>query len=151
MLNVKKLNRQILFLSVTAALLIAGIGTSTAALASKMTPQVVAESEYTSSDNAASEVAASKVPEGKITEPAQVSGTQPAKSSTIPAQENTAGQLVAEPAESAPVTVPKASAAQSDSGLAPAPAPAQKGAITEAIPELVPVPAPAPAENVPVI
>ncbi|MFC6650968.1 M56 family metallopeptidase [Paenibacillus rhizoplanae] len=178
MLNVKKLNRQTLFLSVTAALLIAGIGTSTAALASKMTPQVVADSEYTSSDNAASEIAASKVPEGKITEPVKASGTKSAESSTIPAQEYNAGELVAGPAESADsatvpaeaapgaaqaeplpnklvaapaesahVTVPKASAAQSDSGLAPAPAPAQEGAVTEALPELVP--APAPAENLP--
>lgn len=189
MLNVKKLNRQTLFLSVTAALLIAGIGTSTAALASKMTPQVVADSEYTSSDNAASEIAASTVPEGKITEPAKGSGTQPAESSTIPAQEYKAGQLVAGPAESAdsvtvpaevapgaaqaeitaqplpelvpaaanelvpapaksaPVTVPKVSAAQSDSGLAPAPVPDQKEAIVEALPELVP--APASVEDVP--
>ncbi|MBP2111210.1 M56 family metallopeptidase [Paenibacillus silagei] len=183
MLNVKKLNRQTLFLSVTAALLIAGIGTSTAALASKMTPQVVADSEYTSSDNAASEIAASTVPEGKITEPAKVSGTQPAESSTIPAQKYKAGQLVAGPAESddsatvpaeqspgsaqaeiiaqplpelvpapaegAPVTMPKASAVQSDSGLAPAPVPDQKEANVEALPELVPAPAeivPAPAK-----
>ncbi|WP_051493355.1 M56 family metallopeptidase [Paenibacillus sp. FSL R7-269] len=176
MLNVKKLNRQTLFLSVAAALLIAGIGTSTAALASKMTPKVVADSEYTSSDNAASEIAASKVPKGKITEPAKVSGTEPAESSTIPAQEYTAGQLVAgpaesadsvtvpaevapgaaqadiaaqplpelvaSPAESAPVTVPKASAAQSDSGLAPAPVPDREEAMVEALPELVPAPAP---------
>lgn len=144
-----------------------------------MTPQVVADSEYTSSDNAASEIAASTVPEGKITEPAKGSGTQPAESSTIPAQEYKAGQLVAGPSESAgsvtvpakqspgsaqaeiiaqplpelvaapeesaPVTVPKASAAQSDSGLAPAPVPAQEEAIAEALPELVP----APAESVP--
>lgn len=175
MLNVKKLNRQTLFLSVTAVLLIAGIGTSTAALASKMTPQVVADTEYTSSDNAASELAASKVPEGKITEPAKVSGTRSAESSTIPVQEYKAGQLVAgpaesadsvtvpaevapgaaqaditaqplpelvpAPAESAPVTVPKANATQSDSGLAPAPVPDQKEAIAEAPPELVPAPA----------
>lgn len=184
MLNVKKLNRQTLFLSVTAALLIAGIGTSTAALASKVTPQVVADTQNENSRINASEIAPSKSSEGGITEPAQVSGTQPAESSTIPAQENTAGQLVAgpaesadsadsitvpaelapesaqaeiialpelvaAPAESAPVTVPVASAAQSDSGLAPAPVPAGSAVIAEALPELVPAPAevvPAPSK-----
>ncbi|WP_341347600.1 M56 family metallopeptidase [Paenibacillus sp. FSL H3-0469] len=179
MLNVKKLNRQTLFLSVAAALLIAGISTSTAALASRVTPQVVADTQNEDSRTTASEIAPSKSSEGGITEPAQVSGIQPAESSTIPAQEYTAGQLVAgpaesddsvtvpaevapgaaqadstaqplpelvaSPAESAPVTVPKASAAQSDSGLAPAPVPDQKEAIVVALPELVP----APAESVP--
>ncbi|WP_238655005.1 M56 family metallopeptidase [Paenibacillus piscarius] len=179
MLNVKKLNRQTLFLSITAALLIAGIGTSTAALASKVTPQVVADTQNEDSLITASEIAASKPSEEGITKPVEVSGNQPAESSTIPAQENRAGQLVAGsaeaadsvtvpaepapvsgqaeitaqplpelipvPAESAPVTVPKASAVQSDSVLAPAPVPDQAGAIAEALPELVP----APAESVP--
>lgn len=115
MMNVKKLNRQTVFLSVAAALLIAGIGTSTAALASKVTPQVVADTQNEDSRTTASEIAASKVPEGKVTESVQGSGTQPAESSTIPVQEYKAGQLVAGPAEAADsVTVPAELTAVSD-------------------------------------
>ncbi|WP_405112901.1 M56 family metallopeptidase [Paenibacillus sp. FSL K6-1217] len=179
MLNVKKLNRQTLFLSVAAALLIAGISTSTAALASRVTPQVVADTQDGDSRTTASEIAPSKSSEGGITEPAQVSGTQPAESSTIPVQQYKAGQLVAgsaesadsvtvpaeqvsaaqalpelvaAPAESALVTVPKGSNTVSDSG--PAPAPVAAEALPEVVPApapaaSVPAPAPAPAESVP--
>ncbi|WP_340023500.1 M56 family metallopeptidase [Paenibacillus sp. FSL K6-1096] len=173
MLNVKKLNRQTLFLSITAALLIAGISTSTAALASKVTPQVVAEPQNEDSRIIASEIAPSKSSEGGITEPVQVSGTQPAESSLIPVPDNTAGQpvpvpaesaesvtvpaaqplpeLVADSAESVLVPVPEGSPSQSDSVLVPAPVPDQERAVTKALPELVPapaesVPAPAPAK-----
>lgn len=154
MLNVKKLNKQTLFLSVTAALLIAGISTSTAASASKVTPQVVPDSEYV-----ASEAAAPARSEGGLTEPATVSVTEPAESRSAAAQQGTTAQVVPEP-----VTVPAESVrapAQAEGVTAPAPAQeattaqpipdtladasvsAQGDAITVPLPELVPAPAPA--------
>lgn len=167
MLNVKKLNKQTLFLSVTAALLIAGIGTSTAALASKMTPQVVADSEYV-----ASEAAAPARSEGGLTVPAKVSVTEPAESSSAAAQQGTTTQAVPEavpvPAESVTVPAPEGTTAQPLPELVPAPAEsvpapaqeattaqpvpdkpadasvsAQEDTITVPLPEIVPAPAPA--------
>ncbi|WP_246553734.1 M56 family metallopeptidase [Paenibacillus tritici] len=131
MLNVKKLNKQTLFLSVTAALLIAGISTSTAALASKVMPQVVPDSEYV-----ASEAAATAPSEGGLTVPDTVSVTEPAESSSAAAQQGTAAQAEPAPVPAGSVTVP-----------------APEGTIAQPLPELVPapaesVPAPAPAQEV---
>ncbi|GAB6930823.1 hypothetical protein JCM10914A_48060 [Paenibacillus sp. JCM 10914] len=50
MLNVKKMKRKTLFLSITAVLLIAGISTSAAAWASNATPQIVANTETNPSE-----------------------------------------------------------------------------------------------------
>lgn len=132
MLNVKKLNKQTLFLSVTAALLIAGISTSTAALASKVTPQVVPDSEYV-----ASEAAAPSRSERGLMESATVAVTESAESSSAAAQQGTAAQAVPEP-----VTVPAGSSS----------APAPEGTTAQPLPELVPAPAesvtaPAPAQE----
>ncbi|NQX44286.1 peptidase M56 [Paenibacillus tritici] len=126
MLNVKKLNKQTLFLSVTAALLIAGISTSTAALASKVTPQVVPDSEYV-----ASEAAAPSRSEGGLTVPAAVSVTVPAESSSAAAQQGTTAQPVPEPVPvpAGSVTVP----APAES--VPAPAPAQQVTTAQPIPD----------------
>lgn len=136
MLNAKKLKKKTIFVSVTAALFIAGISTSAAAWASKITPQVVAGAEDTATGASGSEIS-EIIP-------------APAQSYSLSAQEEPAAQpapeVVAVPEEDAP--------AQAQEGASPQPAPeliaipekdapaqAQEGAALQPAPEVVAVPA----------
>ncbi|MEK4328545.1 M56 family metallopeptidase [Paenibacillus sp. FSL R7-0312] len=147
MLNAKKLKKQTIILSVAAVLLIAGISTSAAAWASKITPQVVADSEHspteaaefagadgsliqpdTASSTVASESASAATPEGGTSKPAPEAVTVPAESYSVSAQE----EPVAQPAPKlVTVTVPAESVT----------APAQEGSVPQPVPEVVPGPA----------
>ncbi|MEK5493217.1 M56 family metallopeptidase [Paenibacillus sp. FSL R7-0297] len=145
MLNAKKLKKQTIFLSVTAVLLIAGISTSAAAWASKITPQVVAGSEHYPSE--AEEFAGAG---GSLIQPDTASSTVASESASAAAQEEGTSQPAPEavtvPAESYTVAAQEEPVAQPAPELVPVPAesvtaPAQEGSVPQPVPEVVPGPA----------
>ncbi|WP_252863334.1 M56 family metallopeptidase [Paenibacillus riograndensis] len=147
MLNVKKLQRQTIFLSVTAVLLIAGISTSAAAWASKVTPQVAASTEEYPTEVAKPAAAAgnitsgtvdpesvpAQVQEGSVARPLPELQDVPAGSVFIRHQEGSA-ELKAVPAESASMQAQQISAAEAQQVLTAQPVPELEAVLAESAP-----------------